>query len=169
LPATAFDDRPVLGVWFNDRAVVRVPEMAAWFNELAARAGLHVGMVCGTDYFDIWETERGACDYAELTDRGPVGQFLRVLRQYGGFSPKASLGEHALSVRWMIEENNEAVAEANDRVLRLAPPERRPVSEIARRCEHVLDFLIEPLIAHRDIPVGAPKFIHGPLRRRQSQ
>jgi hypothetical protein len=69
----------------------------------------------------------------------------------------------------MIEENNEAVAEANDRVLRLAPPERRSVGEIARCCEHALDFLIEPLIAHRDIPVGAPRYIHGPLRRRKAE
>ena len=54
--------------------------MAARFNELAARARLNVGMVCGTDYFDIWQTEPGACDHAELTDKGPVGQFLRAIK-----------------------------------------------------------------------------------------
>ena len=63
--------------------------MAAWFNEMASRAGLQVGMVCGTDYFDLWETERGACDRAERCDRGPVGQYLRLLRRYGDFSPAA--------------------------------------------------------------------------------
>ena len=52
-------------------AVVRVPEMAAWFNEVAARAGLHIGMVCATDYFDIWETVPGDCDRAERYDKGP--------------------------------------------------------------------------------------------------
>lgn len=46
LPADPFDDPPGLGIWFSARAVVRVPEMAAWFNETAKRAGLHVGMVC---------------------------------------------------------------------------------------------------------------------------
>jgi hypothetical protein len=44
LPAGPFDGPPGLGVWFNDHAVVRVPQMAAWFNEMAARAGLHIGM-----------------------------------------------------------------------------------------------------------------------------
>ena len=60
--------RPLMGrlgsVCGSTSAVVRVPEMAAWINEVAARAGLHIGMVCATDYFDIWETVPGDCDRA---------------------------------------------------------------------------------------------------------
>jgi hypothetical protein len=102
LPAGPLGDPTGLGIWFNDRTVVRIPEMAARFNELAARARLNVGMVCGTDYFDIWQTEPGACDHAELTDKGPVGQFLRAIKKLGGFSRGDSPEQHALAVRAAI-------------------------------------------------------------------
>jgi hypothetical protein len=136
LPAKPLGDPPGLGIWFNERAVVRVPEMAAWFNETAKRAGLNVGMVCGTDSFDIWETERGACDRAELTDRGPVGQFLRVLTKLG-HSKGNSREQHELAVQEAIRENNTAIVEANERVLMLAPPER-DIADVVRRCERMI-------------------------------
>jgi hypothetical protein len=152
LPAGPLDGPPGLGVWFNNRAVVRIPELAAWFNELAARAGLNIGMVCGTDSFDIWETDRGAVDRAELTDRGPVGQFLRALKKFGGFSKGDSPEQHALAVRAVIRENNTAIVEANERVLMLAPPER-DIADVVRRCERMI---------YEDRSPPVPRFIPGP-------
>ena len=152
LPAGPLDGPQGLGVWFNDRAVVRVPEMAAWFNETAARARLNIGMVCGTDYFDIWETVPGACDRAELSDKGPVGQFLRVLKMYGGFSPGASPKQHALAIQAIKHENNTAIIEANDQGLRLAP--MRDVGEIVRRCE---------LMIYEDLRLPCPWSFRGRL------
>jgi hypothetical protein len=137
LPADPFDGPPGLGIWFNGRPVVRVPEMAAWFNETAKRAGLHVGMVCGTDSFDIWETVPGDCVRAELTDKGPVGQFLRVLTKFGGFSKVDSPEQHARAVQEAIRENNTSIVEANERVLMLAPPER-DIADVVRRCERMI-------------------------------
>jgi hypothetical protein len=52
-------------------------------------------MVCGTDYFDIWQTEPGACDHAELTDKGPGGAVLRAIKKLGGFSRGDSPEQHA--------------------------------------------------------------------------
>jgi hypothetical protein len=130
-------------------------------NEMAARAGLHVGLVCGTDYFDIWETERGATDRAELSDKGPVGQFLRVLRRYGGFSVADDPTAHAEAIQHVKRENNTAIVEVNQRILRLAPPEswQSSVVETVRRGQQWIDQDIAPRIEHRGIPVGAPVFI----------
>jgi hypothetical protein len=139
LPAGPFDGPQGLGIHFNDHAVVRIPELAAWFNELAWRAGYKIGMVCGTDHFDIWQIAgTGDVARAELQDRGPVGQFLRLLRKYGDFSPSMFADDHARACRRILNENNTAIVEANERVLRLAPPPKRDIGEIVRRCERLI-------------------------------
>jgi hypothetical protein len=47
-----------------------------------------------------------------------------VLKKYGGFSEGDSPEQHALAIRAVIRENNTAIVEANEQVLRLAPPAR---------------------------------------------
>ena len=76
------DDRPDHGIWLNGRPCGSVADLCAWFNEQALKAGFPIALVCAHDTFDIWQLEPDAVERCERTDRGPCGQYLRLLRKF---------------------------------------------------------------------------------------
>jgi hypothetical protein len=166
LPAEPLDPRQPQAIWIDDSPWASLSTVAIWFNEVAHRTGFAIAIVLRVADFDIVEFQRGAVDHAEQTDRGPIGQFLRVLKQYGGFNKNDSAHDHAIGIRRSVRHNNSGIIAANERAIgeteRKLP--KRDLAEIVRRSERILDRLIGPLPEHRDIEVGAPKRIH-PRRR----
>jgi hypothetical protein len=133
LPAGPLDGRQPQVLWIDDSPFAPLAAIAIWFNEEARASGYPLAIVLYRNHFDIVEFERGAIDHAERTDRGPIGQFLRVLGRYGGFSKADSAIDHAIGIRRSIQHNDSAMVASNERAVRLAPPTKPSFVGIARR------------------------------------
>jgi hypothetical protein len=158
LPVGPLDDRQPQVLWIDDTPFAPLSAVAIWFNETARHSGFPLAIVLYRDHFDIAKFERGACDHAERTDRGAIGQFLRVLKRQGGFSKGDSPEAHARGIRRVMRESNAAIIEANERALALAPPQR-DLGYIVRRCEALMYYDPAPVFVPKPLDPWPKKVI----------
>jgi hypothetical protein len=129
-----------------ERAELVAAGAISWLNERSVPLGIYFTRTMRD--FDIRDAFPGAADLAEKYDQGPVGQYLRLLKAVGWFSPSPRVRE-VLVERVMLERNAE-VEEANERW------EGRSLWEDVEGYEAVLDEMLRGKRDHRDIALEWP-------------
>ena len=147
-----------------ERAELAAAATISWLNERAAQLGvvfIHLGLT-----FDVRETFSGAADLAEKNDRGPIGQYLRLLRSIGWFSPSPKVRE--VLVEHTYRTRNKAILRDTKAVLDRDHEEWRHISNLKRLQNSILngdayiESAIRPLPEHRGISIGTPSIMPRP-------
>jgi hypothetical protein len=138
----------------------------SWLNERSIPLGVIFTHTKRT--FDAMSVVRGsgAADAVEKYDQGPVGQFLRMLREAGFFSQIPAVREAV--VERSHRQRNKVVLSDTKAVIDRDQADWRRVSDIKRLRDSILngdawlDSEIAPLPEHRGISVGVPSVMPRP-------